>query len=127
MDIYREEILDHYRNPRNFGELMKADGRHKETNASCGDMIEVAVKWQKEKGDRRIGEIKFRGAGCAISLAAASMLTEAVKGKMAAEIEKMSEQDVMKLLGVKIGPARKRCAVLGLVALKQAIMLKSGR
>jgi nitrogen fixation NifU-like protein len=127
MDIYREEILDHYRNPRNFGELMKADVKHKETNASCGDMVEVALKWQKEKGDRRIGEIKFRGVGCAISLAAASMLTEAVKGKTAAEIEKMSEQDVMKLLGVEIGPARKKCAVLGLVALKQAIMLKSGR
>ncbi|HBU21970.1 TPA: hypothetical protein DEB02_03435, partial [Candidatus Beckwithbacteria bacterium] len=117
MDIYREEILDHYKNPRNFGptSLKASRGERvfkaRETNASCGDVMEMAVVL---KGGR-LSAIKFEGEGCAVSMAAASMLTEKVKGKKVAEAEKMTDDEMIGLLKIEVGPTRRKGATLGLV------------
>jgi len=122
MSLYREEILDHYRNPRNFGKLDQAKIKIRETNASCGDQIDINLNLKEGKNKTRIVEdIKFEGEGCAISLAAASMLTEAVKGKQITEVEKLADEDVFNLLGGKVNPGRVKCATLALVALKKAL------
>ena len=89
MDIYREEILDHYKRPRNFGPLPAGGLKATDRNASCGDVIEIGIRFQNEKRIRRLAEknekiihdIKFQGEGCAIAMASTSMLTEMVKGK----------------------------------------------
>ena len=122
MSLYREEILDHYQNPRNFGKLDQAKIKIRETNASCGDMIEIYLNLKEGKNKTRIvEEIKFEGEGCAISLAAASMLTEAVKGRKITEVEKLADEDVFNLLGGKVNPGRVKCATLALAALKKAL------
>jgi len=122
MSLYREEILDHYRNPRNFGKLDQAKIKIRETNASCGDLIDIYLNLKESKNKTKIvEEIKFEGEGCAISLAAASMLTEAVKGKQITEVEKLADEDVFNLLGGKVNPGRVKCATLALVALKKAL------
>jgi len=122
MSLYREEILDHYRNPRNFGKLDQAKIKIRETNASCGDQIDINLNLKEGKNKTRIVEdIKFEGEGCAISLAAASMLTEAVKGRKITEVENLADEDVFNLLGGKVNPGRVKCATLALVALKKAL------
>lgn len=117
MDIYREEILDHYKNPRNYGSLKEATHQASDRNASCGDLMEMSLKVKKG----RIEAVKFKGEGCAISMAAASMLTEKIKGRRVAEIELMTDKDIAKMLGVKISLTRMKCATLGLVVCQKAI------
>lgn len=117
MDLYREEILDHFKHPRNWGKLKQADGRAKETNASCGDIMEMEVKMKADK----IEKIKFQGEGCAISMAAGSMLTEMVEGKEKKEVEKMDDETMLKRLGIKVSVTRRKCVSLGLVTLKKAL------
>jgi nitrogen fixation NifU-like protein len=107
-----------YRNPLNYGELSDADARIKDSNPLCGDVIEIQLKLDT-KG--RVGDIKFRGEGCAISQASASLLTESVKGKTIEDIDRLTLQDVLNLLQVPIGKARIDCALLPLKVLKQAI------
>lgn len=113
-DIYRELILEYYRHPVNFGELPNPDVKAKDTNPLCGDVIEMQLK---VNGDR-IEDIRFRGQGCAISQAAASMLTEVAKGKSFEEIKNLGKKDVVELIGVDPGPTRIKCAMLGLKVLK---------
>jgi nitrogen fixation protein NifU and related proteins len=115
-DIYRELILDYYRNPRNFGKLEKFDIDAHDTNPLCGDEIEMQIRvGQKDK----IEEIKFSGKGCAISQASASMLTELAKGKPLDWVKQVSKEDVFKMLGdPELGPSRVKCALLGLKVLK---------
>jgi len=123
MSLYREEILDHYQNPRNYGKPDKAEVTIREANVSCGDQIDIYLKLKGLNNKTRIVEdIKFEGEGCAISLAAASMLTEAVKGRKITEIEKLVDEDVYSLLGGKVNPGRVKCATLALVALKKALI-----
>lgn len=123
MDIYREQILDHYKNPQNFGSLSDADVTVKETNASCGDLYEFFLKVT----DSVITDIKFQGVGCAISMAANSLVSEAVKGKTLRQVEALTEKDVSQLLGVEVNPGRIKCATLPLRALKKSIeQLKEG-
>lgn len=117
MDIYREEILDHYKNPRNFGPVEKFRLKAMERNASCGDVMEMGL----EVKNGVVEEIKFTGVGCAVSMAAASMLTELVKGKKLTEVKRLTEKDVYRKLGIKISLGRQKCAQLGLVTLKKAI------
>ena len=117
MDIYREEILDHYKNPRNYGEMGRFKVKVRETNASCGDMVEIGVRVV----DGVIKEIGFEGQGCAISMAAGSMLTEMVKGKKVKGVKEITDEKMVERLGIKISSARKRCATLGRVALAKAI------
>ena len=117
MDIYREEILDHYKNPRNFGEIKQASGQAIDRNASCGDVISMSLRVVKDK----IKEVKFKGEGCAVSMASASMLTEMVKGKKVSQVKKIKDEEIIKRLGINISSGRKKCATLGLVALKKAL------
>lgn len=117
MDIYREEILDHYKRPRNFGSTAAFKLKAMDRNASCGDIIEIGIKIEKDK----IREIKFSGEGCAVAMASTSMLTEMVKGKSLNKVKKITEQDIMKRLGINISIGRRKCAQLGLVVLKKAL------
>lgn len=132
MNIYKQQILDHYKNPRNFGRLKDADVIVEETNASCGDEMKIYIKFSSATSLRQgygrqasqqsvIKDVKFKGTGCAISIAAASMLTEFVKGKKLSEIKKLDKDDIFKLLGVKVGPGRVRCVTLALEAVKKGI------
>lgn len=120
MDLYREEILDHYKNPRNFGVLTDFDVRVFEVNTMCGDNIELFLKFSKGK----VSNVSFRSLGCAISTASASLLTEFLKGKAIKEVSKITEIDILKLLGAEISTGRLKCAYLPLVALKKAISQK---
>jgi nitrogen fixation NifU-like protein len=113
-DLYREEILDHSRNPRNFGEISDPDFTFEDSNPLCGDRVRIDVKVD----DGIIADIKFSGRGCAISQAAASMLTEMVKGHAVDEIRELSAEDMLDELGIQISPARVKCALLGLKVLK---------
>ncbi len=115
--IYRENILDHCKNPRNHGTLDNADIRHTESNPLCGDVITINIKINGHK----VGNVKFIGSGCAISRAAMSMLTDKIKGKKFEEIEKIKREDIVRMLGIEVGPVRTKCAVLGLVAIKEGI------
>lgn len=117
MDLYAENILDHYKNPRNKGKL-KAPALSKEgANPLCGDQITLYL----EIKDNKIKKITFDGIGCAISQAAASMLTEELTGKTLDEAKKITKEDMLKLLGVEIGPTRLKCALLALSTLQEAL------
>lgn len=117
-DIYRAEIIDHYRDPRNFGDLPDADVVVREANASCGDMLQLAIKFE----DGRVGKIKFKSIGCAISTAAASLLTERIKKIKVIEVIKgIKDEDVIEMLGIEVSPTRMKCATLPLRALHKAI------
>ncbi len=115
--MYTEVILDYYRHPRNKGTLQNPDARFKDWNPLCGDEVEVFLKLNGKK----ITEIKFNGNGCAISQAAVSMLAEYIQGKPIAELENMSNEEVLGLLGIKVTPIRTKCALLGFNAIKKAL------
>lgn len=114
-DIYREIILDHYRNPRNKGKLPDADVSIHDSNPLCGDEIDIHLKVDGDK----IRDVKFEGRGCAISQASASMLTEMVMGKPLTSIRDLSKDDILENIGLtSLGPARIKCALLSLKVLK---------
>ncbi|MBI2208501.1 SUF system NifU family Fe-S cluster assembly protein [Candidatus Woesearchaeota archaeon] len=115
--MYRENIIDHYKHPHNHGTIENADIKFTENNPFCGDVITVTIKLM----DHKIDGIKFIGKGCAISQAAASMLTDEVKGKTLEEAKNYKREDVVNMLGIEVGPVRTKCAVLGLVAIKEGI------
>jgi nitrogen fixation protein NifU and related proteins len=112
--FYREYILDHYRNPRNFGRIEGADITHEEYNPLCGDM--VGMDFRVREGV--IEDVKFHGRGCAISQASASLLTERLKGMTLDEAQQVGKDDVLEELGIDISPARLKCALLSLKVLK---------
>ena len=112
--FYREYILDHYKNPRNFGRLEDADISHEEYNPLCGDMVGMDFRVQ----DGVIEDVRFHGRGCAISQASASLMTERLKGMPLEEARKVSKEDVLDDLGIEISPARLKCALLSLKVLK---------
>ena len=116
-DFYREFILDHYKNPHNFGELPDATHRYHDTNPLCGDEITMYLKIG---ADERVEDVRFSGKGCAISQASASILTDEVKGKTLDELKAIDREHVMENLGITLSPARIKCALLGLKALKGA-------
>ncbi len=118
MDMYRENILDHYKSPRNFGTLEHPDISHHEYNASCGDDLTFTVKLDAE---RRVAEVKFTGRGCAISMAAASMLSERIKGMSLDDLHRLTSEDIFELLGTEIGPGRIKCALLPLKTLMTGV------
>jgi len=102
-DIYREIILDYYRNPRNYGKLDDADVVVRDSNPLCGDEIEMHIKFE----DGKVKDIKFNGKGCAISQASASMLTEIVMNKSVDEVKRIGKEDILTNLGLtNLGPAR---------------------
>ena len=117
-DIYREIILDHYRNPRNKGKLPDADVSIHDSNPLCGDEIDMHLKVDGDK----IKDIKFEGRGCAISQASASMLTEMVSGKPLTSVKDLTKDDILENIGLtNLGPARIKCALLSLKVLKSAV------
>ncbi len=116
-DIYRQYILEHYRDPRNHGHLDHPDIHAADTNPLCGDRIELDL----QVVDGRVTDVRFNGRGCAISQAAASMLTERIEGATLEELRALRPADILEMLGVEIGPARQRCALLSLRVLHQGI------
>jgi nitrogen fixation protein NifU and related proteins len=114
-DIYREIILDHYRNPRNKGKLPDADISTHDSNPLCGDEIDIHMKIFGDK----ITDVKFEGRGCAISQASASMLTEMVINKPLTNVKDIAKTDVLENIGLtNLGPARIKCALLALKVMK---------
>jgi nitrogen fixation NifU-like protein len=114
-DIYREIILDHYRNPRNKGKISSPDVSIHDSNPLCGDEIDIHLKVEGDK----IKDIKFEGRGCAISQASASMLTEMVMNKPLTSVKDMTKDDILEEIGLtSLGPARIKCALLSLKVLK---------
>lgn len=117
-DLYRENILDHYKHPRNYGELADASITHEEHNPLCGDQLTLYLRIDDAD---RIAEVRFRGKGCAISQASASMLTEELVGKTVAEAKLIDKESILDLLGIPIGPVRLKCALLVLKTLKAGL------
>ena len=116
-DIYREAILDHSKHPRNNGTLEHPDFTFEDTNPLCGDEIRVDLDVE---GDR-VAAVRFSGRGCAISQAAASMLTEMVDGQPIHAVKALTKDDILEELGVPVSPARLKCALLGLKVMKAAL------
>jgi nitrogen fixation NifU-like protein len=114
-DMYREVILDHYKHPRHHGTLDPHDFTYEDENPLCGDRLRIDVRLDDQQ---RVSEVAFSGRGCAISQAAASMLTETIVGKTLDEIKQLSKDDVLDLLGIELGPVRLKCALLSLKVLK---------
>ncbi|WP_323191139.1 Fe-S cluster assembly sulfur transfer protein SufU [Halostella sp. PRR32] len=109
-DMYRQQILDHYKNPRNYGEIEDATYTHVGENPMCGDEIRMDVKLDED--DETIEAVAFQGDGCAISQASASMLSGELRGKTLSELQEMDTDTVTEMLGVDISPMRVKCAVL---------------
>ena len=109
-DMYRQQILDHYKSPRNYGELEDADIEHVGENPMCGDTIKMFVKLADD--DETIAHVTFIGDGCAISQASASMLSNDLRGKTLDEVRSMNREDIEEMLGVELDPVRVKCAVL---------------
>ena len=108
MSEYKEIIIDHYKNPRNQGEIADADKVTDTANASCGDIIKIFVKIK----DGKIADMKWQGIGCAISTAGASMLSEKVVGMDKEDLARFGEEGVVKMLGGEINAGRMKCATL---------------
>ena len=109
-DMYRQQILDHYKNPRNYGQLDSPTFSHGGHNPSCGDQLDFDVDLADD--EQTIEAVAFEGDGCAISQASASMLSERLPGMTLSEVEAMDRDDVLEMLGVEISPMRIKCAVL---------------
>ena len=109
-DMYRQQILDHYKNPRNYGELEDATFEHVGENPMCGDTLKMFVKLADD--DETIEHVSFIGDGCAISQASASLLSQELGGMTLEEVRAMERDDIMDLLGVEVSPMRIKCAVL---------------
>lgn len=117
MDLYREHILDHYKHPQNAGSISNPDRQAHGANPLCGDAVTITLKLQGEK----IADVKFQGEGCAISQAAASLLTDAIKGKGVPDVQKMGKQEMLALLNVELSPSRLKCGLLALETVQKAL------
>jgi nitrogen fixation NifU-like protein len=118
-DFYKEYILDHYRNPRNFGHLDAPTAVAEDLNPLCGDKIRFELLVD---GDGRVSDVRFSGKGCAISQASASMLSESLKGEKLEDVARFSQERVLENVGIGISPARMKCAMLGLKVAKSAAL-----
>jgi nitrogen fixation NifU-like protein len=122
--MYRQQILDHYKNPRNYGEMEDADIEHVGENPMCGDTIKVFIELA-EDGDT-IERVSFVGDGCAISQASASMLSQELHGESLEAVEAMDRDDIVELLGVELSPMRVKCAVLAEKVAQDGIAIHRG-
>jgi nitrogen fixation protein NifU and related proteins len=117
VSVYTDLVMEHFRNPRNYGRLEKHDFTTGEQNPSCGDSIVIDGRIENGK----ITALGFESHGCAINKASASLVTEAALGKTVDEVLAMDKDAVLKLLGLELGPNRIKCALLGLMALQQGL------
>ena len=122
--LYREVILDHYKNPRGHGIIEDADAEAEGQNPLCGDEVSIYVSFDPD--GETIEEVKFSGRGCAISQAATSMLMEMVKGRSATEIADLPKEELLEEIGIPLTPVRLKCAMLGLTTLKIALHRAKG-
>jgi nitrogen fixation NifU-like protein len=122
--LYREVILDHYKNPRGHGVIEDADAEAEGQNPLCGDEVSIYVAFGDD--GETIDEVKFAGRGCAISQAATSMLVEMVQGKTATEIATLDKDELLDEIGIPLTPVRLKCAMLGLTTLKVALHKAKG-
>ena len=123
-DLYREVILDHYKNPHNYGLLEPHDAHAEGQNPLCGDEVSVSIRFA---GDgETIEEIGFEGRGCAISQAATSMLTDLIKGKKAADVAALPKEEILGEVAIPLTPVRMKCAILGLGVVKVALNRSKG-
>src|SRR5688572_1826274 len=111
-DLYREVILDHYKNPRNYGAMENAHAHAEGQNPLCGDEVSISVKFTED--GEKIESIAFEGRGCAISQAATSMLTGIVKGRTVKEVAALPKEELLEEIGIPLTPIRLKCAILGL-------------
>lgn len=117
-DLYREIILDRYKNPQKRGSLDPHDYSYEDDNPLCGDRIRIDVRVNPEGV---VSEAAFSGTGCAISQASADLLTESIVGKRLDEIKKLGKDDILSMLGIELGPVRLKCALLSLKVLKAGV------
>lgn len=123
-NFYRENILDHYKNPRNYGKIDEPHAHAEGQNPLCGDEVTITLTFA---GDgETIDDLRFEGRGCAISQAATSMLTDLVKGRKAADVAAMPKEDLIEEVGIQLTPIRLKCAILGLGVLKVALHRAKG-
>jgi nitrogen fixation protein NifU and related proteins len=122
--LYREVILDHYKNPRGHGVIEDADAEAEGQNPLCGDEVSIYVAFGED--GETIDELKFSGRGCAISQAATSMLMEMAKGRTAEQVATMDKDELLEEIGVPLTPVRLKCAMLGLTTLKVALHKAKG-
>jgi nitrogen fixation NifU-like protein len=118
-DFYKEYILDHYRNPRNFGHLEAPTATAEDLNPLCGDKIRFELLVDAEG---RVSDVRFSGKGCAISQASASMLSETLRGEKLEDVARLPQERVLENVGIGISPARMKCAMLGLKVVKSAAL-----
>jgi len=117
-DLYREQIIDRYKNPRMQGLLDPHDYSYEDDNPLCGDRIRIDLRVDE---DDRVTEATYSGEGCAISIASADLLVESIIGKKLDEIRDLSKQDILEMLGIDVGPIRLKCALLSLKVLKAGV------
>ena len=122
--LYREVILDHYKNPRGHGTIADADAEAEGQNPLCGDEVSIYVAFGED--GETIDDVKFSGRGCAISQAATSMLTEMVQGKSATAVATLDKEELLEEIGIPLTPIRLKCAMLGLTTLKVALHKAKG-
>jgi nitrogen fixation protein NifU and related proteins len=122
--MYREVILDHYKNPRGHGVIEDADAHAEGLNPLCGDEVTIYVQFDED--GETIDEVKFSGRGCAISQASTSMLMEMVQGRKADEIAVLPKEELLEEIGIPLTPIRLKCALLGLGVLKVALHRAKG-
>jgi nitrogen fixation NifU-like protein len=117
-DLYRELIIDRYKNPLMRGTLDPHDFSYEDDNPLCGDRIRIDLRVDDEN---RIAEAAFSGEGCAISQASADLLVESIIGKNLDEVKAISKEDILEMLGIELGPVRLKCALLSLKVLKAGV------
>ena len=115
--MYKEHILDLYKNPSNFGELKNPTNKHTEYNSLCGDEITMSLIVKNQI----IQDVKFEGSGCVMSIVSSSMLTDKIKNMKVSDVKKLSNEDILKMLKIKLNPARIKCVLLPLEAVRKAL------
>jgi nitrogen fixation protein NifU and related proteins len=118
-DLYRQELLDLYRNPTNKGTMLKPDIKTEEQNPLCGDQVEISLRLDK---NGKVADAQFDGKGCVISMASTSLLLEKIKGKTLSEVLAITREDLLDMIGLSLTPTRVKCAMLPLVTVKKGIV-----